>query len=115
MLIILSVLLTMSAAAQPKKFTVVKQNPITTVKDQHRSGTCWAYATLGFFESEIQRKTGRTYDLCEMFVVNKDYRKSIRIRIKADASVVEIDKRLQSKPLQEEYRLPGGDILLFRL
>ena len=72
-LIILSTLLTMSAAAQPKKFTVVKQNPITTVKDQHRSGTCWAYATLGFFESEILRKTGRTYDLCEMFVVNKDY------------------------------------------
>lgn len=72
-LIILSVLLTMSAAAQPKTFTVVKQNPITTVKDQHRSGTCWAYATLGFFESEILRNTGKAYDLCEMFVVNKDY------------------------------------------
>ena len=56
-----------------KTFTTVRQNPITKVKDQHRSGTCWAYATLGFFESEILRKTGRAYDLCEMFVVNKDY------------------------------------------
>lgn len=56
-----------------KVFRVVKENPITSVKDQHRSGTCWAYATLGYFESEILRKTGKTYDLCEMFAINKDY------------------------------------------
>ncbi len=54
-------------------FRTVKENPITSVKDQHRSGTCWDYATLGYFESEILRQTGKTYDLCEMFVVNKDY------------------------------------------
>ena len=56
-----------------KSFTTVKELPITSVKNQYRSGTCWAYATLGFFESEILRKTGKAYDLCEMFVVNKDY------------------------------------------
>jgi aminopeptidase C len=61
------------AAQQTKKFTVVKQLPITSVKNQYRSGTCWDFATLGYFESEILRKTGKTYDLCEMFVVNKDY------------------------------------------
>ena len=33
--------------------------------NQHRSGTCWAYATVGYFESEILRKTGKTYDLCD--------------------------------------------------
>ena len=60
-------------AQQTKKFTVVKQLPITSVKNQYRSGTCWDFATLGYFESEILRKTGKTYDLCEMFVVNKDY------------------------------------------
>lgn len=54
-------------------FTTVKANPITSVKDQHRSGTCWCYATLGFIESEILRQSGKTYDLCEMFVVNHDY------------------------------------------
>ena len=54
-------------------FKTVKELPITSVKNQHRSGTCWDYATLGYFESEILRKTGKTYDLCEMFVVNKDY------------------------------------------
>ena len=56
-----------------KVFTTVKKLPITSVKNQYRSGTCWDYATLGYFESEILRKTGKTYDLCEMFVVNKDY------------------------------------------
>ena len=34
-------------------FTVVKQNPITSIKDQNRSGTCWDYSTLSFFEAEI--------------------------------------------------------------
>lgn len=56
-----------------KTFTTILENPITSVKNQYRSGTCWDYATLGFLESEILRKTGRAYDLCEMFVVNKDY------------------------------------------
>ncbi len=56
-----------------KTFTVVQESPITSIKNQHRSGTCWAYATLGFFENEILRKTGKTYDLCEMFAVSKDY------------------------------------------
>ena len=47
-------------ASQVKKsFTTVKELPITSVKNQHRSGTCWAYATLGYFESEILRQTGR--------------------------------------------------------
>lgn len=61
------------ASDAKKTFTVVRENPITSVKNQHRSGTCWAYATVGYFESEILRKTGKTYDLCEMFAVSKDY------------------------------------------
>ena len=70
-----AVLVALTAGAQQteKTFTVVKQLPITSVKNQYRSGTCWDYGTLGFLESEILRRTGRTYDLCEMFVVNKDY------------------------------------------
>ncbi|MCH5308550.1 MAG: aminopeptidase [Prevotella sp.] len=54
-------------------FTVVKENPITSVKDQSRSGTCWDYSTLSFFEAEILKATGKTYDLCESFVANKTY------------------------------------------
>ena len=54
-------------------FTTIKENPITSIKNQNRSGTCWDYATLGYFEGEILKKTGKTYDLCEMFVANKNY------------------------------------------
>lgn len=54
-------------------FTVVKEIPITSIKNQHRSGTCWDYSTLSFFEAEILKKTGKTYDLCEAFVANKNY------------------------------------------
>lgn len=54
-------------------FTTIKANPITSVKDQNRSGTCWAYSTISFFEAEILKATGKTYDLCESFVANKDY------------------------------------------
>ena len=61
------------ASSAQKSFTVVKQLPITSIKNQHRSGTCWDYATLAFLESEILRQSGRTFDLCEMFVVNHDY------------------------------------------
>ncbi len=54
-------------------FTVIKENPITSIKNQSRSGTCWDYSTLAFFESEILKKTGKEYDLAEMFVCNKNY------------------------------------------
>ena len=61
------------SAQEAKSFTILKELPITGVKNQYRSGTCWDYGTLGYLEAEILRKTGKTYDLCEMFVVNKDY------------------------------------------
>ena len=68
------VLIAAGASAQDTKtFTTIKKLPITSVKNQYRSGTCWDYGTLGYLESEILRKTGKTYDLCEMFVVSKDY------------------------------------------
>ena len=54
-------------------FTTIKANAITSVKDQNRSGTCWDYATCGFLESEILRKTGKTVDLAEMYVAYQDY------------------------------------------
>lgn len=68
-------------------FTTVKANPITSIKDQNRSGTCWAYSTLSFLESEILKKTGKTYDLCEMFIANKDYmdRAILTVRMHGDS------------------------------
>lgn len=79
----LMALVAISASAAKKKapeknsnkpvFTIIKENPITSIKDQNRSGTCWDYSTLSFFESEILKATGKTYDLCESFVANKTY------------------------------------------
>ena len=54
-------------------FTTVKENRITSIKDQNRSGTCWDYSTLSFFEAEILKATGKEYDLEESFVANKTY------------------------------------------
>ncbi|MDY5032898.1 MAG: C1 family peptidase, partial [Prevotella sp.] len=51
------------------------------------SGTCWNYSTLSFFEAEILKKTKKTYDLCEMFVCNKNYmdRAVVKVRMHGDA------------------------------
>ena len=62
-----------TADSTKRVFTPQISVPITSVKNQNRSGTCWAYATVGFFEAEVLRITGKTYDLSEMFVANKDY------------------------------------------
>ncbi len=62
-----------SVASNKPVFTVVKENPITSIKDQNRSGTCWSYSTLSFVESELLKKTGKTYDLAENFVASHTY------------------------------------------
>ncbi len=55
------------------KFTDVKVVKTTPVKDQNKSGTCWCFSGLSFFEDEILRKTGKEMDLSEMFVVRHCY------------------------------------------
>ena len=69
-------------------FTTVKANPITSIKNQSRSGTCWDFSTLSYFESEILKKTGKSYDLCEAFVTNKNYmdRATAAVRMHGDVS-----------------------------
>lgn len=68
-------------------FTTIVENPITSIKNQARSGTCWNYSTLSYFEAEILKKTKKTYDLCEMFVCNKNYmdRAILKVRMHGDA------------------------------
>ncbi|MDY4917432.1 MAG: C1 family peptidase [Candidatus Cryptobacteroides sp.] len=73
-----AIMLSLSAVAQEVKqdkpeFTVVKQAPVTSVKNQYRSGTCWCFSALSFVESEIIRQKGMEVDLSEMFVVNHAY------------------------------------------
>jgi len=60
-------------AAPEYQFTIVKENPITSVKNQKRSGTCWCFSGIGFIESEILRTSGKEVDLSEMWVVGHSY------------------------------------------
>ena len=60
------------------EFSTVKENPITSIKNQYRSGTCWCFSTLSFLESEVIKakniKDTTLYpDFSEMFVVRKAY------------------------------------------
>ena len=60
------------------QFTTVKELPITPIKNQYRSGTCWCFSTLSFLESEAIRIKGikdpALYpDFSEMYVIRKAY------------------------------------------
>ena len=60
------------------QFTTVKANPITSIKNQASSGTCWCFSTIAVVESDIIRinkiKNEADYpDLSEFFVVSHSY------------------------------------------
>ena len=64
-------------AAQELQFTTVKELPVTSVKNQASSGTCWAFSTISFLESEairINKLSEDQYpDFSEFFVVSHSY------------------------------------------
>ncbi len=69
-------------------FTTVKENPITSVKNQNRAGTCWCYSTMAFLESELLRMGKGEYDLSEMYIVYNTYldRADAAVRTHGDVS-----------------------------
>ena len=77
------------AAPKTYEFTVVKQLPITSVKNQASSGTCWCFSTISFLESELIRKgyKGDDLDLSEMFVVSKAYQDKAEKYIRLDGAL----------------------------
>ncbi len=54
-------------------FSDTKRLPATPVKDQYRSGTCWSFSGISFFESELLRMGKGEFDLSEMFTVRTCY------------------------------------------
>ncbi len=59
------------------RFTTVKEIPVTSPKNQNRSGTCWCFSTLSFLESEVIKaknlKQDAYPDFSEMFIVYHSY------------------------------------------
>ena len=54
-------------------FTTVKENPITSIKNQNRAGTCWCYSSLSFIEAELLRMGKGEFDFSEMYIVHNTY------------------------------------------
>ena len=57
---------------EPLNLTVVNEIPALAI-DQQISGTCWAYSTASFLESEIYRLKGRFINLSAMYFVHNAY------------------------------------------
>ncbi len=69
-------------AARPQarnyQFKTLKEIPVTSVKDQNRSGTCWCFSALSFLESEVIKAKNLTDstkypDFSEMYIVRNAY------------------------------------------
>ena len=76
-----------SAQAQPRpgapkvkdyQFKNLKEIPVTSMKNQYRSGTCWCFSALSFLESEVIKAKNITDstlfpDFSEMYIVRNAY------------------------------------------
>ena len=91
--LVIGVLLNISIFAQEEEkeeayqFTMVKEVPTTSVKDQYRSGTCWSFSGLAFIESELLRIGKGEYDLSAMWVVRKSYEDQARKYVRMHGSL----------------------------
>ncbi len=81
---------TMAEPGDSLVFETVIANPVTSIKNQNNSGTCWSYSSLAFLESEAMKKNPKIkdLDLCESFLVSKTYvdRADRNVRTHGDAS-----------------------------
>lgn len=59
-------------------FKEYKRLPATPVKSQDQTGTCWAFSTTSFLESEVLRLGKGETNLSEMFTVRNVTAKNVR-------------------------------------
>ena len=73
-------------------FTTVKAAPITSIKNQASSGTCWSFSTISFLESEAIRlgkitDEAKYPDFSEFFVVSTSYKERAEKYIRLDGKL----------------------------
>ncbi|MFY9597380.1 MAG: C1 family peptidase [Dysgonamonadaceae bacterium] len=71
--LMLTLLVSAQETATAYTFTTIKENPITSIKNQFNTGTCWSFSGVGLLESELLRMNKGEYDLSEMYIVRKNY------------------------------------------
>lgn len=55
------------------QFQIIKENPVTSIKNQASSGTCWSFSGLAMIEAELIRMGKGEHDLSAMYVARKNY------------------------------------------
>jgi Cysteine protease len=69
-----AVAMPLAAQTDPYEFKEYKRHKVTSVKNQGQTGTCWAFSTASFLESEVLRKGKPVADISEMYIVRHIYR-----------------------------------------
>lgn len=69
------------------QFTKMYHLDATPVQSQGKTGTCWSFSGLSFFESELIRKGIKADPLSEMFVVRKSYENKADKFIRMDGKI----------------------------
>jgi bleomycin hydrolase len=62
-----------NAEGSEYEFEILRSLERSDVENQGRTGTCWSFSSLSFFEAEVKRITGREVALSPMFVVHHTY------------------------------------------
>lgn len=60
-------------------FTMKKELPCTSVKNQNATSTCWCFSGISMLESEMLRMGKKPADLSEMFIVRHTYEKKAQM------------------------------------
>jgi bleomycin hydrolase len=76
--ILLAFVLAFNGNAQKETFRIVKEIKHTPVVNQGNTGTCWAFSTTSFLESEIMRLGFPETKLSEMYFVDYGYKNKVQ-------------------------------------
>lgn len=69
------------------KFTVVKEIPYTSIKNQANSSTCWSFSGMAMLESELIRMGKDSVNLSEMWVVRNSYLEKVEKYIRMHGTI----------------------------